>query len=152
MADYTLTKEGYEKLKEEYKYLSEVERPNVLKQMSDARELGDLRENGAYHAARHRLSIVQGRLEELKNVLDNVEIVESTSDDGIIGIGSTVTVFTAGIEREFIIVGEQEADLATGRISSESPIGQALVGSREGEKISFNAPKGVVEYTIVTVK
>ena len=151
MADYLLTQEGYEKLKEEYEQLAKVERPDVVRQMNEARELGDLRENGAYHAARSRLSHIQGRLEELKDVLDNVKIANASSDDGIIGIGSTITVSTNGIERQFMLVGEQEADLATGRISAESPIGLVLTGSKAGQTVSFDAPSGTIEYVIISV-
>lgn len=148
---HILTQSGYDDLKQEHQRLVNQERPTLIDQIERARALGDLRENEAYHAARHKLSLVQGRIEELEVTLDNAEIAASTPNNGNAAIGSVVNVKIGQEEKEFTLVGEQEADLTSGRISVDSPLGQAMLGAKSGETISFNAPAGALEYTIISI-
>ncbi len=149
--EYTLTKEGYDQLKKEYEQLSETDYPTVLDQMHRARELGDLRENEAYHSARNKLAMIKGRIEELELILENAKIVDKPEVNGIVGLGSDIDVSINGKQYKYVLVSEQEADLTNGKISAESPIGKALMGAKVGDDIEFEAPSGTVIYRIESV-
>ncbi len=149
--EYTLTKEGYEQLKKEYEQLSEIDYPRVLDQMHRARELGDLRENEAYHSARNKLAMIKGRIEELELILENAKIVDKPMNNGVVGLGSSIDVSINGKRYKYVLVSEQEADLANGKISAESPIGKALMGAKVGEDVKFEAPSGTIVYKVEAV-
>lgn len=149
-----LTKEGLEELKKEYGELSKTKRPDVLSRVSQARSMGDLSENAEYVAARDELSFIDGRIDELEELLKQaVLIVESTSKSSnhVIKLGSKVTLNVKGKKEIFMVVGEWEADPKDKKISHESPLGKALIGKRIGEKVEVEAPAGKVIYTIVSV-
>lgn len=148
----TLTKEGYEHLKEELKELKEVKRPEVIARIKSAQELGDLSENAEYHTAKEDQSFVEGRIQELEAMLKNAKIVEKQHSSSVVGIGSTVTVDIEGDEIIYEIVGPTESDMEHNRISSESPVGRALLGHKKGDTITVNAPGGDVVYKIITLK
>jgi len=149
---YTLTRQGYEQLQREYDQLKNIDRPAMLKHMEEARALGDLKENGAYHAARSSLAMIQGRMEELETIMHSPDIIDEAETDGTIAIGSVVELIAGQETKELTLVGEQEADVTVGRISADSPLGQALLGARAGETVMFEAPSGSIEFEVKSVK
>jgi len=149
-----LTKEGLQELKKEFEELSKVKRPDVLSRVSQARSMGDLSENAEYVAARDELSFIDGRIDELEELLKQaVLIVESPSKNSnhIVKLGSKVTLTVKGKKEIFMVVGEWEADPKDKKISHESPLGKALIGKKVGEKVEVEAPAGKILYTIVSV-
>ena len=149
-----LTKEGLEELKEELNQLTTVKRPDILGRVSQARSMGDLSENAEYVAAREELSFIDGRLDELEELIKQAVLIQephSKGDHAVIKLGSTVSVNVKGKKEEFTVVGEWEADPKEKKISHESPLGKALLGKKTGEKIEVEAPAGTVVYTIVSV-
>lgn len=151
-----LTKEGLAELKAEFEQLSKVRRPEIVKRVSDARNMGDLAENAEYTAAREELSFIDGRIDELEELLRQVVIIEDnkavTSQGRIIQLGSKVTVKVKGREEVYMVVGEWEADPTEKKISNESPLGKALLGKGVGEQVEVEAPAGKIHYTITSIK
>lgn len=149
-----LTKEGLEELKKEYEDLSKNKRPLVLERVSQARSMGDLSENAEYVAAREELSFIDGRIDELEELLNQAVLIVETHTKGnnhVVKLGSKVSVTIKGKKEEFTVVGEWEADPHEKKISHESPLGKALMGKKVGEKVEVEAPAGTVSYTIVAV-
>jgi len=149
-----LTKEGLAELKKEHEQLTKVRRPDVLTRVSEARNLGDLSENAEYTAARDELSFIDGRIDELEELLKQVTLIAepSKSSNHVIKLGSTVKLNVKDKHETFTVVGEWEADPKEKKISHESPLGKALIGKRVGEKAEVEAPAGKVIYTIVSVE
>ena len=146
-----LTKEGLEELKAEFNELTKIKRPDVLERVSQARSMGDLSENAEYVAAREELSFIDGRIDELEELVKQAVLIQETHSKGMVKLGSTVTVSVKGKKEEFTVVGEWEADPKDKKISHESPLGKALIGKRVGEKVEVEAPAGTVVYTIASV-
>lgn len=147
-----VTKEGLEELKRELDELNKVKRPEVLERVSAARAMGDLSENSEYTAAREELSLIDGRSEELAEILKGAELIKEGSKDGNgIQLGSKVVVSINGKKEEFALVGEWEADPHNKKISHESPLGRALIGKAIGEKVEVEAPAGTISYTVVSI-
>ncbi len=147
------TKEGLEKLKEEYEQRTGQMRRDIATRIKEAKELGDLKENAEYAEAKEAQSINEGRIEELKQILDNAVIFsDRATPSGIVGVGSHIKAQTDQSTREFSIVGAAESDPANGRISNESPLGSAFLGHKKGDQVTAQTPKGAVKYTILEVK
>ena len=149
-----VTKAGLEDLKKELEDLEKVKRPQVLERVSSAREMGDLSENSEYTAAREELSLMDGRIEELSDMLKKVEIIDeamAARRTSSIQLGSKVTVQVNGKKEHFELVGEWEADPHEKKISHESPLGRALIGKAVGEKIEVEAPAGKITYSVVEI-
>lgn len=149
-----VTKQGLEELKNELRDLEKVKRPQVLERVSAARAMGDLSENSEYTAAREELNLMDGRIEELEEIIKKAEIIgESTTVKGSsqVQLGSSVTVKINGKQEIFNLVGEWEADPHEKKISHESPLGQALLGKAVGEKVDVDAPAGKITYHIVAI-
>ncbi|OGH20686.1 MAG: transcription elongation factor GreA [Candidatus Levybacteria bacterium RIFCSPHIGHO2_02_FULL_37_13] len=147
-----LTKEGISELKKEYEELSKVRRPEVLGRVSQARNQGDLSENAEYVAAREELSFIDGRLDELEELLKQAVLIrDSKTTSGTVKLGSKVTLNIKGKEETFMLVGEWEADPKEKKISHESPLGKALIGRRVGEKIEVDAPAGKIGYSVISI-
>lgn len=147
-----VTKEGMEELKHELEDLNKKKRPEVLERVSAARAMGDLAENSEYTAAREELSLIDGRIEELSEILKSAELIrEGVKNSKAIQLGSTVVVSINGKKEEFALVGEWEADPHNKKISHESPLGKALLGKAIGEKIEVEAPAGTISYTVVSI-
>lgn len=146
-----LTKEGLEDLKKEFTELTKVKRPDVLERVSQARSMGDLSENAEYVAAREELSFIDGRIDELEELIKQAVLIQETHSKGQVKLGSTVTVAIKGKKEIFTVVGEWEADPHEKKISHESPLGKALLGKKVGEKVEVEAPAGIVIYTIASV-
>lgn len=144
-----VTKSGLEDLKKELHDLEKVKRPQVLERVTAAREMGDLSENSEYTAAREELSLMDGRIEELSDMLKKVEIIDESAAShrkSSVQLGSKVTVKVNGKNEFFELVGEWEADPLEKKISHESPLGRALLGKAVGEKIEVEAPAGKILY------
>lgn len=149
-----VTKQGLEELKAELHDLEKVKRPQVLERVSQARAMGDLSENSEYTAAREELSLIDGRLEELADMLKRVEIIneeKASKKKSAVQLGSTVTVKINGKKEKFEVVGEWEADPGEKKISHESPLGKALLGKALNDKIEVEAPAGKILYHIVEI-
>lgn len=151
-----LTKEGLADLQKEYDELTKVKRPEVLDRVSQARNQGDLSENAEYTAARDELSFIDGRIEDIDELLKQATVITDTTSNGgakaAVALGSKVTVKIGGKEEVFTVVGEWEADPTQKKISHESPLGKALLGKSKGDSVEVDAPAGKVLYTVVSVK
>lgn len=148
-----LTREGLQDLKKEFEELSKVKRPDILTRVSQARDMGDLSENAEYVAAREELSFIDGRIDELEELLRQAVLIDGAhkSSSKIVKLGSTVTLTVKGKKEVFTVVGEWEADPKEKKISHESPLGKALIGKKVGEKIQVEAPAGKISYSIISV-
>lgn len=148
-----VTKEGLEELRRELDQLKNEKRPEVVERVARAREMGDLAENSEYTAARDELSLVDGRIEELGEILKGAVIIREDHAGGkkSVQLGSRVTLKVNGKKEVFTLVGEWEADPGEKKISHESPLGKALIGKAIGEKVEVEAPAGKILYSIVSV-
>ncbi len=150
-----MTAGGYEDLVEEAKRLKSVERPGIIKAIEEARSHGDLSENAEYHAAREKQSFIEGRLAELEDKIARAEVIDVAQMSGkIIRFGATVTVADEDTDEEstYQIVGEDEADISTGRLSVTSPLAKALIGLQSGDSVDINTPGGAKGYEVVKVR
>ncbi len=147
-----VTKEGLEKLQQEYEQLVKKERPALSERLKLAREAGDLSENADYESAREKQAFVEGRISELAQMLKKVEIVAQANDSRKVGVGNKVKLMTGNDRLEFELVGAPEADPLKGRISYESPLGKELLGKAVGEIATVETPAGGQEqYKILEV-
>ncbi|KKT85214.1 MAG: Transcription elongation factor GreA [candidate division WWE3 bacterium GW2011_GWC2_44_9] len=146
-----LTKEGLEELKRELQELIDVKRPEVVTKISVARDMGDLSENAAYVSARDQQAFIEGRISELEDIIKKAVVSTGVSSGGIVSVGSKIREHVDGGEEEYIVVGAPEADPKEGKISHESPLGNALVGKKVGDKVEIEAPMGKLVYTILSV-
>jgi transcription elongation factor GreA len=148
-----LTKEGLEALKKELTDLVDVKRPKFVERLSNARSQGDLSENSDYQSAKEELEFLDGRIDELEDVLKNAAVVGNGNGHSAgVGVGTKVTVKVKGKENVFDIVGEWEADPMNKKISHDSPLGMALLGKKAGDSAKVEAPAGVVVYEILAVE
>lgn len=133
--------------------LKSVKRPEILERLQYAKSLGDLSENAEYHAARETQGRNEDRIKEIEAIIKNVQIVEKTNSDTA-QITSVVTVQKEGEKekREFTLVGIEEADMASGKLSIESPIGKALLDKKKGDTAEVETPGGIVKWKIVSIK
>lgn len=132
-----LTKEGEEKLNKEYRHLIDIDRPEVIEQLTVARAQGDLSENADYDAARNRQAEIEARIKEIENILANAKIIDGSSKSGkVVSLGSTVEVkdLSDNTISTYTIVGTVEANPIKGLISNVSPLGHAIVGKRVGDE------------------
>lgn len=148
-----ITKERKAELEAELKHLEGTERKEIIEALEFSKSLGDLSENAEYHQARESQGKLEDRVNEIKRILKNAEVVTHRKSDKV-GIGSTVTIQKKGDKdkRTFIVVGEGEADMSAGKISYQSPLGGALYGKNKGDKASFDGPAGAIEYSILNVE
>ncbi len=146
------TKEGYQKLKDEYEHLTIVKREEVKKAIAEARSFGDLSENSEYDEARNEQAKIEARIKELEELIQNAEISNDDDyDEGVIGLGSYVKAVTNGLELCYSIVGSNEANPFENKISDMSPIGKSLIGKRAGDTIEIKANAGQVVIKILEV-
>lgn len=152
MADkiHYLSKESLEALKKEYEDVKYVQIPAVANKINEAKQQGDLSENAEYHQAKEEMAWAQGRLLELENIIGSAQIIEKSKSDKI-GLGNTVVVEVNKIEKTYQIVGAQEADPLNGKISNESPLGNAFLGHKSGDKVEVRTPAGLQNYEIKEV-
>ena len=150
-----LTQRGLDALEEELDHLVKVRRPEIARQIAEAKAEGDLRENAGYDEAKNAQAFVEGRILELKDKIHNAQIIDdSETPDNQVALGRRVVVREDGYDDEevYTIVGSTETDPSNGRISNESPIGKALIGRMAGDKVSVQAPAGEIEFEIVRVE
>ncbi len=151
-----LTARGAEQLKAELKQLKSVDRPRIIQAIAEAREHGDLKENAEYHAAKEQQSFAEGRIQEIEGKLSNAQVIDVTAlkPTGKVVFGATVELLELESEAQTVyqIVGEDEADIKSGRISISSPIARAMIGKSEGDEVTVVAPAGTKDYEIVEVR
>jgi len=151
-----MTVEGEANLRKELEQLKKVERPRIVAAIAEAREHGDLKENAEYHAAREQQSFCEGRIKEIEGKLSHSQVIDITKipESSRVIFGVTVGLINADTEEEQVykIVGEDEADVKSSKISVTSPIARALIGKEVGDIVVVNAPGGQIEYEIDSVK
>ncbi|MEJ5348821.1 MAG: transcription elongation factor GreA [Desulfosoma sp.] len=150
-----ITREGYERLRQELQRLQKEERPKVIKAIEEARGHGDLSENAEYEAAKEKQALIEGRIADIQEKLAHSEIVETNgADGGKVMFGLTVVLedLDSGEELTYRLVGPYEADIQAGTLSVSSPLGKALIGKEEGDTVSVRTPKGVRQLEIVEVR
>lgn len=150
-----VTREGFDRLTAELRELTDVKRPEIVAAVAEARSHGDLRENAAYDAARQDQAMIEKRIGELEGMLRNARVIEVAAPgdgNGLIGVGSKVTVDFDGEDEQYTLVGAIEAKPAAGLISTESPIGRQLVGKRAGDSTTVETPGGSMTVTIKAVE
>ena len=148
-----LTREGFQKLQDELDFLRSVKREEVAKRLHEAMEGGELIEDAEYEAAKNEQAFVEGRIQELQDLLANARVIEETTKSDTVQVGSKVTVQEDGNSPEsYMIVGPAEASPRDGRISNESPLGRALMGHRANDKVRVDAPAGSFSVQIVKVE
>lgn len=149
-----VTAEGLERLQRELHEIREVKRPAIVAAIAEARSHGDLRENAAYDAAKDDQALNERRIAELEGMLRHAVVVTpgSSGDGQSIGLGTSVVVEVDGEEERYTIVGAIEAQPSRGRISSESPVGKALLGKRPGQTAHVATPRGQTSYTIKRIE
>ena len=151
-----LTREGLQKLEEELEHLRTVRRQEVAQRLHEAMEGGDIQENAEYEDARNERAFVEGRIMTLETILMNATLIEGGGPTDHVGLGSRVTVIEVNGEEEepecYHVVGSAEADPMDGRISNESPLGRALMGSKVGGTVTVNAPAGLIKFKIVAIE
>lgn len=150
---YLLTQDGLNKLNEELKHLVTDKRKEVIERIREAAAHGDLSENADYAQAREEQSFVEGRVQEIEDIIKNAEIIATNSGrGGTVTIGSTVKIKANGTEKKYTIVGSNEANPKEGKISNESLVGRSLLGKKIHEKFSITTPAGEMEYEIVSIE
>lgn len=148
---FHLTKEGIAELEAELKQLV-AERGPIAERIKTAREFGDLSENAEYTAARQEQEKTESRIAEIENILQNVKVITKPRSEGKVQLGSTVSLKSEnGKTKNFQVVGTVEADPLNGKISDESPIGQALLGKKVGEEVEIKTPAETTAYKVVTI-
>ena len=152
-AKFKMSRERYEEIAKELEYLQTVREKEVSELIKEARSYGDLSENSEYDEAKTEQGKLYSKIAEYKNLLENAEIVEHNTRNGVISIGSRVTVkdVELGEESEYQIVGSQEANPMVGRISDDSPFGKGLIGHKIGETVTVEAPAGELQFEILNV-
>ena len=156
MANETpITKEGLQKVQDELDQLIKVEREALKIIISDARDLGDLKENAEYHSAKEKQSHMEGRIMQLQGIMANSRVIDISSiDSDKVVFGATVTLCDVDSDKKMVyqIVGQSESNTRQGKISYDSPLGKALIGKEEGDTVVVRAPKGDIEYEIDSFK
>lgn len=152
MNQFNLTKEGFDNLKKELAELVEQKKPKAIERLQKARSMGDLSENSEYTAAREDLNFIEQRIAELEEIIKNAKIVGKGINKHQVELGETVILESAGQRISYQIVGEYEADPSKGKISANSPIGQAILGKMVGDLVEVKAPVGKIKYRIVEIK
>lgn len=150
-----MTASGLLRLEEELRTLKSVERPAVIRAIAEARSHGDLSENAEYHAARERQSFIEGRVQELEEIVSAVEVIDpSTLSGDQVKFGAHVELIDEETEKQvaYQLVGQHEADIKLGRLSITSPLGRSLIGKKVGDTVSVPAPGGDRTYEILSIR
>ncbi|MGR3622716.1 transcription elongation factor GreA [Pseudophaeobacter sp.] len=153
MEKIPMTSAGHTALEAELKNLKSVERPNIIKAIAEARELGDLSENAEYHSAREKQSFIEGRIKELEGILSLADVIDPAKLSGSIKFGARVTLADEDTDEEktWQIVGEYEANVEAGLLNIKSPIARALIGKEEGDSVEVRTPGGTRGYEILSI-
>ena len=150
--DY-LTKEKYNQFVGELDHLKKVRRKEVAESLEYAKSLGDLAENAEYHEARDTQAVIEDRIAHLESILKTAKLISSHATDTVT-VGSLVVIKKTESKEEkiYTIVGSEESDIATGKISTNSPLGESILGKKVGESFSFNTPSGLATYKVISIK
>jgi len=149
---FMITQEGLDQLKEQLTHLKEVRRKEIAQKIREAKEFGDLSENAEYHEAKEDQAFVEGQIIDLENKVKNAKIIDKVSSDSIqIGSSVTIQVVETKEKMDLDLVGSMEADVFNNKISNESPLGLAIIDKKKGDVVTVKAPKGDVEYKIVSI-
>lgn len=153
-AKYKMSQERLAELEEELVFLQTVRVKEVAEQIKEARSFGDLTENSEYDEAKTEQGKLYSKIKELEDLIENAEIVIVTGKTDSVGMGSKVTVrdIEEKEDHTFTIVGSQEADPASGKISDDSPIGKQLLGRKKGDTVVVDAPAGNISYKILSIE
>lgn len=155
MEKIPFTNEGLEKLKQELNHLVRVERPNIIRSIEEARGHGDLSENAEYHAAKERQSFLEGRINELQDVIGRADVIDVDNGPADrVTFGCTVLLYNNQTDEEisYQLLGPYESDPENGKISVTSPLGQALIGREEGDEVRAKTPGGIKEFEIIEIR
>lgn len=156
MTKFPMTIQGAKALEDELKFLKTERRPALSQAIGEARELGDLKENAEYHAAREQQAMVEARIRDIEAKLSNAHIIDIKliPHSGKVIFGATVELNNIDTDETitYQIVGDDEADIKRSKISVSSPIARAIIGKEEGEVVLIRVPSGEVEYEIIEVK
>ena len=154
MEKIPMTRRGFDASDEELKILKTVDRPQVIRDIAEARAHGDLSENAEYHAAREKQSFIEGRIKELEGVLSLAEVIDPTKFSGTIKFGATVTLSDEDNreEKTYQIVGETEANIEKNLLNIRSPLARALIGKDKGDSIDVKTPGGTRSYEVLAVR
>ncbi|SRR5579862_1215533 len=155
MTKVPMTSTGFNRLQEELKRLKSIDRPAIIRAISEAREQGDIAENAEYHAARERQGFIEGRVMELEDKIARAEVIDVSKLSGkAVKFGATVSLEDEETEEKvnYQIVGEDEADISKGRLSVTSPLARALIGKTIGDSVEVSTPRGAHSYEIVKVQ
>ena len=150
-----LSEQGFNDLKNDLNHLVTVERPNIIKQIAEARDKGDLSENAEYDAAKEAQGLLEAKISKLELELSNARILdESNVDTSTVRLLTQVTIenLENSMQMSYIIVSESESDITAKKISSSSPIGKGLLGKKEGDIVDINVPNGTVKFKIISIK
>lgn len=148
-----LTAEGIKKLQEELEHLTSFRRPEIARQIAEAKADGDVSENAGYEEAKNAQAFNEGRILTLKSLLSNAVVIRENGSKDAVDLGCKVTIRDAvyGDEETYTIVGSTEVDPGNGRISLKSPIGRALMGRRVRDQVQVQTPSGQIEYEIIAI-
>jgi transcription elongation factor GreA len=151
---YKMSAERLEELKQELEYLQTVREKEVAEQIKEARSFGDLSENSEYDEAKTEQGKLYSKIAEIKNLVENAEIVQKSEGTDTVGNGSIVTIRDVEFDdtEVYQIVGSQEANPTAGKVSDDSPVGRALMGHRVGETVQVQAPAGAIEFEIIKIE
>ena len=155
MSTIFLSQQGYDDLKSELQKLKSVDRPNVITQIAEARDKGDLSENAEYDAAKEAQGLLEARIAKLENDVANARVLDKTAmDTSTVHLLTKVTIKnnSNSTEMTYAIVSESEADLANKKISVTSPIGKGLIGKSIGEIAEIHTPNGIINFEIIDIK
>jgi transcription elongation factor GreA len=156
MSEVPITPEGLEAVRRELHELTTEKRPYIVAKIKAARELGDLSENFEYHAAKNDQGMMEARIRELEAIIKNHVLIEARTQNGEVGMGSTVRFAEHGddgdVEETYRIVGPAEADPKAGRVSYESAVGKALIGHRVGDVVKVETPGGAYSIRITAIE
>lgn len=148
---YLLTQEGLEKLNDELKVLINEKRKEVIERIREAAAHGDLSENADYAQAREEQSFIEGRIQEIEDMIKNAEIINTSAHRSAVTVGTTVKLKAGDTEKRYTIVGSNEANPKEGKISNESLVGKQLLGRKVGEKFTVQTPAGDMPYEILSI-
>lgn len=153
MEKIPMTRAGFDKLDSELKHLKSIERPAIIRAISEAREHGDLSENAEYHSAKEKQSFIEGRVKELEGAISLADVIDPKKMSGTIKFGATIHLVDEDTDEEktFQIVGEYEADIENGRLNIKSPLARAMIGQDEGDSVEVRTPGGDRSYEILKI-
>ena len=154
MEKIPLTRAGYDKLGAELKQLKSVERPAIIRAISEAREHGDLSENAEYHSAKEKQGFIEGRIKELEGLMGRAEVIDPAKLSGSVKFGATIQLVDEDTDEEktYQIVGEYEADIEAGKLNIKSPLARALIGKEQGDSVEVRTPGGEKSYEILDIR